>query len=214
MGAKMAELLVPYHFGKAEFSEKKSVFIGRVWYCASEEEALNKISEVRSEFRDAKHNVYAYSFPENNITRFYDDSEPHGTAGKPILSVFEHEGISNYLCIVTRYFGGVLLGTGGLTRAYAKAAKLSLDAAQIGVVKHVNIFDFTCSYFLYDIIKAEIDTNGGQIVTVNFGSEIRINLLIPAQATEYFIGRITELSAGLIKPEIIGTQPIIIKKDT
>ncbi|MBO4860885.1 MAG: YigZ family protein [Clostridia bacterium] len=113
----------------AEFTERKSVFIGSCAPVSTEEEALGFVNSLRKKYADATHNVYAYIVRENNACRFSDDGEPHGTAGMPVLDVLRKEGLTDVAVVVTRYFGGILLGTGGLVRAYTAAAKLAIDAA-------------------------------------------------------------------------------------
>ena len=127
----MTTYLVPAGFGEAEYIEKRSRFIGRVWPVADEAQALEHLREIREQHWDAKHNVYAYIIREGGIMRYSDDGEPGGTSGMPTLNVFRSEEIQNVCCVITRYFGGVLLGSGGLVRAYSNTAKMALDAAGI-----------------------------------------------------------------------------------
>ena len=124
----MDEYLIPTQFGEAEFVEKKSRFIGRVWPVDTEEEALARIQEMKKKHYDATHNCWAYIIRDGAV-RFSDDGEPGGTAGMPMLQVLQREGLFNVVCVVTRYFGGILLGAGGLVRAYTKGAKIAVDAA-------------------------------------------------------------------------------------
>ena len=122
--------------GSAQITEKKSRFIGDVYNIENEEDALYYINETKKKYWDARHHCYAYIIGNNNeIKRFSDDGEPSGTAGKPILDVLDKSGIANCLIIVTRYFGGTLLGTGGLIRAYSEAAKSGIEASGIMEVK-------------------------------------------------------------------------------
>ena len=128
----MSGLYTVAEYGTDEFTEKKSKFIGYVKHVETEEEANQFISEIKSKHWDAKHNVYAYILGENGSTqRSTDDGEPAGTAGRPVLEVIKGENLTNTAVVVTRYFGGVLLGTGGLVRAYGKAAKLAIENAEI-----------------------------------------------------------------------------------
>ena len=124
----MDEYLVPTAFGEDEFIEKKSRFIGRCWPVETEEEALEKIAAMKKQHYDATHNCWAYIIKDGGM-RFSDDGEPGGTAGNPMMQVLQREQIYNVVCVVTRYFGGVLLGAGGLVRAYTKGAKIAIDAA-------------------------------------------------------------------------------------
>ena len=128
----MSELYTVAKYGTDEFTEKKSKFIGYVKHVETEEEANQFIAEIKSKHWDAKHNVYAYILGENGITqRSTDDGEPAGTAGRPVLEVIKGDNLTNTVVVVTRYFGGILLGTGGLVRAYGKAAKLAIENAEI-----------------------------------------------------------------------------------
>lgn len=124
----MVDLITIDGFGIGDFVEKKSKFIGYAKHVSSEAEAAAFISEIKSKHWDAKHNVYAYILGENSeIQRSTDDGEPAGTAGRPVLEIIRGEGLTDVVIVVTRYFGGILLGTGGLVRAYSKAAKLAIE---------------------------------------------------------------------------------------
>ena len=129
----MTEYYVPTVPSETEFVEKRSRFIGRVKPVETEEEARAFVEEVRRRHHDARHNCWCYLLREGNVLRYSDDGEPQGTAGQPMLGVFEKEGVTNLVCVVTRYFGGVLLGAGGLVRAYTRSAKDALDAAGVSV---------------------------------------------------------------------------------
>ena len=124
----MEEYLVPTDFGEDEFYEKKSHFIGRLWPVETEEAALEKIQQMKKQHYDATHNCWAYIIRDGAV-RFSDDGAPGGTAGMPMLQVLQREELYNCVCVVTRYFGGILLGAGGLVRAYTKGAKIAVDAA-------------------------------------------------------------------------------------
>lgn len=131
-GGSMSDFYTIADYGSDEFTEKKSKFIGYIKHIETEEEAAAFISEIKGKHWDAKHNVYAYVIGENGTTqRSTDDGEPAGTAGRPVLEVIKGENLTNVVVLVTRYFGGVLLGTGGLVRAYGKAAKMAIEAAKI-----------------------------------------------------------------------------------
>ena len=137
----------------ASFVERKSEFIGHITPVKTEEEAIAFVNKIKNQYADAKHNVYAYLLRENNITRFSDDGEPHGTAGLPVLDVLRKEGVTDVAVVVTRYFGGILLGTGGLVRAYSQGAKMALDAAGKSVVEKLLVFSLRVNYS--DLQKAE-----------------------------------------------------------
>ena len=127
----MEEYWVPYGPAEAEYVEKRSRFIGQIWPADSEAEARARIEEARKRHYDARHNCWCYLIREGGVLRYSDDGEPQGTAGQPMLNVFQREGVWNVCCVVTRYFGGILLGAGGLTRAYGGTAKLALNAAGV-----------------------------------------------------------------------------------
>ena len=124
-----------------ELIEKKSRFISNLIYVENEEEAKQKITEIKKKFYDAKHNVFAYRVYANGniIDKYSDDGEPSGTAGKPILDMLKQKEICNVLIVVTRYFGGILLGTGGLVRAYTGAAKLCIDNSKIHLIENSSV---------------------------------------------------------------------------
>ena len=131
----MAEFYVPARDSETAFTEKRSRFIGHVWRVEQEEEAREKIAQMKAKHYDARHNCWCYLIREGGIIRYSDDGEPQGTAGQPMLEVFRRAGVENVCCVVTRYFGGILLGTGGLLRAYTRSAKDALDAAGIAQVR-------------------------------------------------------------------------------
>ena len=117
-------------FAEASFTEKRSEFIGYIKHTETADEAVDFINEIRAKHRKATHNVYAYIVREGNTSGYSDDGEPQGTAGTPVLSVLQKEGLTDVCCVVTRYFGGILLGGGGLVRAYSHSAKIAADAAE------------------------------------------------------------------------------------
>ena len=196
----LQEYFVPAGFGEAEFVEKKSRFIGRVWLTETEEKALAHLAAMRERHWDATHNVYAYSI-RGGQTRYSDDGEPQGTSGMPTLNVFRHEGICNVCCVITRYFGGTLLGAGGLVRAYSKAAKMALDAAGVSVMRQWEVLLISCEYAFFERVKALVATHEGIVESADFAVDVMIEALIPSQRAELFIKNITDMSAGTIVPE-------------
>ena len=130
----------------ASLTERKSEFIATVAPVHTEEEALEFIADLRKRYADARHNVYAYLLREGNTSRFSDDGEPHGTAGLPILDVLRGEGLTDVAVVVTRYFGGILLGTGGLVRAYSQSARMAIDAAGRAQIVLLTVFTLRVSY--------------------------------------------------------------------
>lgn len=174
---------------KASFLERKSEFIGSIAPVQTEEEALAFIASVRKQYTDAKHHVYAYLLRENNITRFSDDGEPHGTAGMPVLDVLRKEQVTDVVLVVTRYFGGILLGTGGLVRAYSQCAKLALDAAGKSEMQRLTVFSLRVTYS--DLQKAEPLLAAYPLLRLDstYADDVRLSLAIreadyPALASE------------------------------
>ena len=143
--------------GYFEYEEKKSRFLGCCSFARTEQEARLFIENIKETRKDANHNVFAYSVTENNIVRFNDDGEPSGTAGMPVLNVYQKSGVINFVCVVTRYFGGTLLGAGGLVRAYTKAAKGAMDDACPEELLLSKVYRITCAYSNLDRIKYEYD---------------------------------------------------------
>ena len=196
--------LVPHQFAEAEIVEKKSRFIGHIWNVSSEEEALGRIREMREKYWDASHNTYAYRIRENSIIRYSDDGEPQGTAGRPILDVLTHEKIDNVCLVVTRYFGGTLLGAGGLTRAYSRTARDTLRAAGIDEMsKWVNL-ECEIPYSLLDSVNRLISLQDGLPGDYEYGELVRIRVCFKETDVDSFLLKIQELSAGAVRPERTG----------
>lgn len=194
----MEEYLVPTGFGEDEFIEKKSRFIGRLWPAETEEEALAKIQEMKKQHYDATHNCWAYIIRDGAV-RFSDDGEPGGTAGMPMLQVLQREGLYNVVCVVTRYFGGILLGAGGLVRAYTQSAKDALDAAGISVVRRWVAMEVPCSYAQFESMRREVLAFGGVVENVDYGADVVLSCLLPEERAEDFSARILDVSAGTIE---------------
>lgn len=201
----MEEYLVPTGFGEDEFIEKKSRFIGRLWPVETEEEALAKIQEMKKQHYDATHNCWAYIIRDGAV-RFSDDGEPGGTAGMPMLQVLQREGLFNVVCVVTRYFGGILLGAGGLVRAYTKGAKIAADAAGKSMKRVWTVLYLPCPYSWYERVKLETESFGGIIRSTDFGSEVELELLFPQAKAPEFLARLTDMTAGTVEAMETGTE--------
>ena len=184
-----------------EYEEKKSRFIAQLSFADSEEKAVAFLEQVRAANRTARHNVYAYRLREGNRERYSDDGEPQGTAGQPMLNVFQRENVENVVCIVTRYFGGILLGAGGLTRAYAKAAKDALDAAGKARMQPFSVLLLECPYPMFERIKLLIEGHEGRIESSDYGAAVTLTFLLPVQRTADFSAALTELSGGQMSAE-------------
>lgn len=201
----MEEYLVPTGFGEDEFVEKKSRFIGRVWLVESEEEALAKIQEMKKKHYDATHNCWAYIIKDGAV-RFSDDGEPGGTAGMPMLQVLQRERLNNIVCVVTRYFGGILLGAGGLVRAYTKGAKIAVDAAGKSMKRVWTVLYLPCPYTFYERMKLEVEKFGGIIRDTQFGAEVEMELLFPEARVSAFLDSVTDLTSGNVEGMEIGQE--------
>ena len=185
------------------YEEKRSRFIATAAFADTEEKALAVLNAVRAANRTARHNVYAYVL-QNGRTRYSDDGEPQGTAGQPMLEVFRREGVENVCCVVTRYFGGILLGTGGLLRAYTKSAKDTLTAAGVAVVRQWADTVIECPYHLFERMKLEIAAVQGILGEIEYGAQVRIPALLPLEQWPAYEARVTELTAGQLAPELLG----------
>lgn len=201
----MDEYLIPARDAEAEFVEKRSRFIGRVWHTETEAEALACIKRMREQHWDATHNVYAYII-KDGPTRFSDDGEPGGTAGMPTLQVLQREQLFNVCCVVTRYFGGILLGAGGLVRAYARGAKLAVDAAGKAMKRVWDVIYLPVPYSWYERVKLEAAAFGGIIRETQFGADVELEVLTPQGQTQDFLARILDLSAGTLEGLIAGQE--------
>lgn len=178
-----------------EFVERKSRFIGAIAPVETEEEALDFIAQIKHQHRDATHNTYAYVL-KNGVKRYSDDGEPQGTAGVPMLDCLEKEGLVDVAVVVTRYFGGILLGAGGLTRAYSKSARDALAAAGAAEMGLWATADIPCPYALFERVRGEVTALGGMVDEAEYGADIRLRVSLPAQTAETLRARLTELSAG------------------
>ena len=191
-------------FGTDEFVERKSRFIGSIQPVSTEEEAVAFIQSVKERHREANHNVYAYVLREGQIRRYSDDGEPQGTGGVPVLEVLLKEGLVDCCVVVTRYFGGVLLGTGGLLRAYTRSAKDALEAAGVAVVRQWVQTAVECPYNFLERVKGEIAAAQGILGEIAYGAQVRIPALLPVEHWEAYAARITELTGGKVAAEHLG----------
>ena len=201
----MDEYLVPSEYGEDEFIEKKSRFIGRIWPVETEEEALARIQEMKKKHYDATHNCWAYIIRDGAV-RFSDDGEPGGTAGMPMLQVLQREGLFNAVCVVTRYFGGILLGAGGLVRAYTKGAKIAVDASGKSMKRVWTVLYVPCPYSFYERVRLEAEAFGGIVRKADFGAEVEMELLFPEAKTQEFLDRLTDMTAGTVESMEIGQE--------
>ncbi len=207
------DYLTPAAYGEAELIEKRSRFIGRVWPVESEAEALEHLKEIRARHWDATHNVYAYILREGGTMRYSDDGEPQGTAGMPTLTVFRAKEIQNVLCVVTRYFGGILLGTGGLVRAYSQTAKMALAEAGIARVREWEELLIAAPYGMYEKIRRELELAGAVVTATDFGADVSLEALLEKGKSEALNRRLQELSSGEVEALILGSKFRAVRLD-
>ncbi len=208
----MSEYFIPAGAGEAEFVEKRSSFLGHVRMVETEDEAKAFVTEMKKKFYDARHNCWCYIIKDGAV-RYSDDGEPQGTAGIPMLEVLKREGVTNVVCVVTRYFGGVLLGTGGLLRAYTKSAKDALDAAGICVVRRWVKAEIACSYAMLERLKTECTAIGGVVADIEYSADVCLKLLLPEDKADAFSQRTADVTAGTSALKITGEEfkPVKIK---
>ncbi len=199
----MDEYWIPFAEAEAELVEKRSRFIGHIWRVDSEEAARACIEQTRKRHHDARHHCWCYRVRRGGVLRYSDDGEPQGTAGQPMLNVFEREDVWDVCCVVTRYFGGILLGAGGLTRAYGGTAKLALNAAGLSRMQLWSTLAVPCTYPLYEQMRRLIEGAGGVIQDTDFGADILFTVLLPAQRWGELQSQVTELSAGGLEPLLL-----------
>ena len=202
----MTEYYIPTGRGEAELVEKRSRFIGQVWRVDSEAEARARIEEVRRQHYDARHHCWCYRIREGGVERYSDDGEPQGTAGQPMLNVFQREEITDVVCVVTRYFGGILLGAGGLVRAYSRSAKDALDAAGVSVVRRWVAMEVPCTYGQFEEVRREVFHFGGVVENVDYGADVLMSVLIPEERAAQFAAHLLDASAGTIEALEAGEQ--------
>ncbi len=178
------------------FIEKRSEFIGYIAPVRTNDEAVDFVNSIKAEHRKAKHNVYAYILRENNISRYSDDGEPQGTAGVPVLDVLQKRGLTDVCVVVTRYFGGILLGGGGLVRAYSHAASLACDAAHIMDMRLCHRLRISAEYTMYGKIAYILPDY--QTITVNsdFGQSVTLEILVLSEKLQALTKELTEITNG------------------
>lgn len=186
-----------HKYGRDEIVINKSKFIGTAAPVENEEQAIEFIDEIRKEFKDATHNCYAYVIGKNkNIQRYSDDGEPSGTAGMPILNVISQEGLVNAAVVVTRYFGGVLLGAGGLVRAYTKGCKIAIES---GITVDKNLYydaAFNLDYTLLGKMDNELLKNGFIVKDKIYSDKVEFKLIIKEDETDKISSLVNEITSG------------------
>lgn len=189
-----------------ELVEKRSRFIGYVKPVSTQQDAVDFINEIKSKHWDATHNVYAYVIREEGISRYSDDNEPQGTAGIPVLDAIRKRDITDCVVVVTRYFGGTLLGAGGLVRAYSAAAKAGIDKAGECVMTLCSVCELRCSYTLYGKIPSLIARFDGVSDDAVFADDVTVRFHLPCDNLSGFNKALSEESSGKVQAEELNTQ--------
>lgn len=201
------DYFVPFDaYGEDRFEEKRSKFTGRLWRVETPDEAIAKIKEMRETHWDAAHNCWAYILREGNIMRYSDDGEPQGTAGMPILDVLRHENLVNVCCVVTRYFGGILLGTGGLVRAYTQGAQIAVQAAGVMQMSMFSVVLIACPYNLYEIVQHLLPAFDCAVEETDYGADVTLTCSLPAGGEEALNRALADTTAGQVYAEVVETK--------
>lgn len=190
--------------GVDEFEEKRSLFIGHAKHVTTEEEAQEFVKQKKKEYGDATHNCWAYLLKGGIIARYSDDGEPQGTAGVPMLEAIRKSGVSDCVVVVTRYFGGILLGAGGLVRAYSHGTTVALNAAKIVTYERYTEMSLDCTYSDYQKYSVILPTFGAIIDDTDFSDRVVIKFAVKETVVDTLMTKITEMSGGRDKPEITG----------
>lgn len=196
-----SEFFVPSHSAEYQLVEKKSRFLGQIFQVHSEEEAKAQLESVKKQYHDARHHCYCFIL-DQNFMRYSDDGEPQGTAGQPMLHLFQKEKIEQVCCVVTRYFGGTLLGTGGLVRAYTHCAKGCLDAAGLSCYETLTEIEVICPYPHWDTVQKIIADSAAVTISTDFAVDVTVCLRV-AQP-QAFHALLTEKTAGNVLADTLG----------
>ena len=200
----MSEYIIPAGYGEAEYIDKKSRFIGQVQHPESVSEAMAFVESVRRKHADATHNVWAYVLADGQM-RWSDDGEPGGTSGQPTLNVFRSALVCDVACVVTRYFGGTLLGSGGLVRAYSKAASMALEAAGRARMAEWRSIAVECTYAQYERVRRLLEGMGAADMDGSFGEFVTVSALLPLDAAQAVSARLTDMTAGSARVAELGS---------
>lgn len=183
---------------KCSFIEKRSEFIGHICPAETNDEAVAFINSIKEQHRKAKHNVYAYILQNDNITRYSDDGEPQGTAGIPVLDVLQKNGLTDVCCVITRYFGGILLGGGGLVRAYSHSAALAVETAEILRMYSCTTLKLTVPYDLYGKITYILPDYEINIIDTIYSNDVTLILNVKSELEKSFTDKLTDITFGKI----------------
>ena len=192
--------------GSDEFEEKRSIFIGHAKHITCEDEAMEFIKAKKKEYSDATHNCWAYLLKGGIVARYSDDGEPQGTAGVPMLEAIRKSGVEDCVVVVTRYFGGILLGAGGLVRAYSHGTSVALAAAKVVTYEKYTEMQLDCSYSEYQKYSVILPTFGAIIDDTDFSDKVVIRFAVKETVVDKLILKITEMSGGRDKPQQVGER--------
>ena len=188
-----------YDPAQASFIEQKSEFIGYIAPVKTNEEAVAFIESVKAQHRKARHNCYAYVLRDGMISRYSDDGEPQGTAGPPILDVILKSGLTDVCIVVTRYFGGILLGKGGLTRAYSTGASMAVNAARLMIMCEAYELTLTLDYSLYDKVNYVLPDFEIKILATDYAEKVKIRLLVKEELADNLCDKLVDITNGNIE---------------
>ena len=206
----MADLAEKYvtvkHEAHVEFEEKRSLFIGHAIHFDCEEDAAAFIKSIKKEYADATHNVWAYHLKGGILARYSDDGEPQGTAGMPVLEAIRKSGVDDVCVVVTRYFGGILLGAGGLVRAYSHSAVIAIEGAEIVTYEPYCEYELTCGYSEYQKYSNILSIENAVIDSTDFGAEVVVRFAVKKTKSEHILKRISEAGFGRDIPKPCGER--------
>ena len=189
-----------------EFEEKRSLFIGHAIHVESEEEALEFIKQMKKKYSDATHNCFAYLLKGGIIARYSDDGEPQGTAGVPMLEAIRKSGVTDVCVVATRYFGGILLGAGGLVRAYSHTVSVALEGAQIVTYSPYSVYELRCGYSEYQKYGNILANANAVIDGTDFGADVLVKFAVKRENADRLIAKISEAGYGKDIPVLIGER--------
>lgn len=189
-----------------EFEEKRSLFIGHAIHVEREEDAAAFIKNIKKQYADATHNVWAYHLKGGIVARYSDDGEPQGTAGMPVLEAIRKSGADDVCVVVTRYFGGILLGAGGLVRAYSHSAVLAINEAEIVVYEPYCEYFLSCGYSEYQKYSNILSNERVVIDSTEFGAEVEVRFAVKKAQAERVLAKISEVGYGRDLPQLLGER--------
>lgn len=189
-----------------EFEEKRSLFIGHALHVNSEEEAAEFVKKMKKQYSDATHNVWAYHLKGGIVARYSDDGEPQGTAGMPVLEAIRKSGVDDVCVVVTRYFGGILLGAGGLVRAYSRSAVIAIEGAEVVTYEPYCEYELVCGYSEYQKYSNILNLERAVIDSTDFGTEVTVHFAVKRTLADAILKRISEAGYGKDIPVLLGER--------